>query len=83
MPTDPHHGGKIWLTPAQREQLQQLGAAGHRGVWAGDLVNKPVTRDLVRMGLADNGVHGRGSPSALGTTYINQRGRDALAALST
>jgi hypothetical protein len=75
MPTDPHHGGKIWLTRAQFEQLAQLHAAGLRGVRSGDLIDKPSTRELVRMGLADNGVHGNGSPSALGTVYINLRGR--------
>ena len=67
------------LSKRLKEQLQQLRGAGHRGVWAGDLADKTSTRELVRMGLADNT---GGSPSALSTVYINQAGRDALAAVS-
>lgn len=46
----------------------------------GDLTDKTSARELVRMGLADNGALGGGSPSALSTVYINQAGRDALKA---
>lgn len=62
-----------------QEQLEQLRGAGLRGVESGDLINKPATRELVRMGLADNGVRGGGSPSALSRVYISQAGRKALA----
>jgi hypothetical protein len=66
------------LSHGMKEQLQQLLSAGHRGVWAGDLVDKTSTRELVRFGLADNGPRGEGSPSALSRVYINQKGREAL-----
>lgn len=65
------------LTKAQREQLDQLRAAGFRGVRSGDLINKPITRDLVQMRLADNS---GGSPASLSTVYITKAGRDALKA---
>ncbi len=61
------------------DQLEQLRSAGLRGVWAGDLCDKPSTRELVRLGLADNGVRGGGSPSALSRVYISQKGRETLA----
>lgn len=67
------------MTKALQEQLEQLRGAGFRGVESGDLINKPATRELVRMGLADNGVRGGGSPSALSRVYISQAGRQALA----
>lgn len=71
-----------WPLPSRAvNQLEQLRKAGHRGVFAGDLLDKPTTRELVKQGFADNGAHGKGSPSALGTVFINQRGRDALDAL--
>jgi hypothetical protein len=59
------------------EQLQQLKSAGLRGVWSGDLIDKTSTRELVRLGLADNT---GGSPSSLNRVYISKAGRDALAA---
>ena len=65
------------LTPNLREQLQQLRGAGHRGVWSGDLIDKPSTRELVRLGLVDNT---GGAPSSLSRVYINKAGRDALVA---
>lgn len=58
------------------EQLRQLKSAGHRGVWAGDLLDKASVRELVRTGLADNT---GGSPASLSRVYINQAGRNALA----
>jgi hypothetical protein len=57
------------------EQLKQLKSAGLRGVWAGDLVCKESTRELVRQGLADNT---GGAPSSLSRVYITKTGRDAL-----
>lgn len=66
------------LSKNLREQLEQLRAAGHRGVWAGDLLDKTSTRELVRRGLADNGVRGEGGPSGLSRVYISQRGREAI-----
>ena len=71
------------LTKREINQLSQLRQAGHSGVFAGDLLDKTTTRELVRRGLADNGVHGKDSPSALGQVYISQRGRDALSASTT
>lgn len=71
------------MTAAEIEQLTQLRNAGLRGVWAGDLISKPATRELVRNGYADNGVRGEGSPSALGRVYITEAGRAALSAPST
>ena len=65
------------MTKAQREQLEQLRAAGFRGVRSGDLINKPATRELVRLRLADNS---GGSPSSLSVVYITKAGRDALQA---
>lgn len=67
------------LTKALKEQLQQLRGAGLRGVWSGDLADKTSTRELVRLGLADNT---GGSPSSLSRVYISQAGRDALGANS-
>lgn len=66
------------LDKNHREQLKQLQSAGLRGVWAGDLIDKSSARELVRLGLADNGVKGEGSPSALSRVYIIQSGRAAL-----
>lgn len=66
------------LTASQIEQLKQLRAAGLRGVWAGDLIDKTSVRELVRLGLADNGVRGEGGPSGLSRVYISQSGREAL-----
>lgn len=63
------------LTKREIEQLKQLRNAGHRGVFAGDLLDKPTTRNLVARGLVDNT---GGAPSSLGTIYINQSGRDEL-----
>lgn len=63
------------MTKRESEQLKQLAAAGFRGIGAGDLLDKPTTRDLVRSGLADNS---GGSPSALSRVYITQAGRQAL-----
>lgn len=68
------------LTKGQKNQLDQLHAAGLRGVWAGDLIDKTSTRELVRLGLADNGPRGGADPSGLSRVYINQAGRDALGA---
>lgn len=67
------------LTPCQIEQLKQLRAANLRGVWAGDLIDKTSARELVRLGLADNGPKGGADPSGLTTVYITAAGRDALA----
>lgn len=67
------------LSKNHMEQLKQLRAAGLRGVWAGDLIDKTSTRELVRMGLADNGPNGGVSPSALTRVYITQEGRAILA----
>lgn len=64
------------LSKGQIEQLKQLRGAGHRGVWAGDLIDKTSTRELVLRGLAGNK---GGSPSALSTVYITKAGREALA----
>lgn len=66
------------MTPGQIEQLKQLRAAGLRGVWAGDLIDKTSTRELVRLGLADNGPKGGADPSGLTRVFINQAGRDAI-----
>lgn len=66
------------LTSGEKEQLHQLRAAGLRGVWAGDLIDKTSTRELIRRGLAENGPRGTGSPSALSTVYISKAGRAAL-----
>ena len=61
------------------EVLKQLQGAGLRGVRSGDLIDKTTTRELIRAGLADNGVRGQGSASALSVVYINEAGREALA----
>lgn len=66
------------LSNCQVEQLKQLRAAGLRGVWAGDLIDKTSTRELVRLGLADNGPKGGADPSGLARVYINERGREEL-----
>jgi hypothetical protein len=63
------------LDKSLTEQLQQLKGAGLRGVWAGDLICKTSTRELVRLGLADNT---GGAPSSLNRVYITKTGRDAL-----
>lgn len=63
------------LTQREISQLIQLRKKGHRGVFAGDLLDKTTTRELVARGLVDNT---GGAPSSLGTIYINQAGRDAL-----
>lgn len=68
------------LTKREINQLTQLRKRGHRGVFAGDLLDKTTTRDLISRGLVDNT---GGAPSSLGTIYINQRGRDALDALQS
>ena len=64
------------MKPGMKAQLEQLRVAGFRGVWAGDLIDKSSTRELVRDGLADNT---GGSPSSLDRVYITKAGRDALA----
>lgn len=64
---------------AHLDQLHQLFLAGHRGVEAGDLADKCSTRELVRMGLADNGIRGGNPPSSLDRVYINRDGRVAYA----
>ena len=66
------------MTKRQTDQLRQLSNAGLRGVWAGDLLDKTSTRELVRGGWADNGVRGSGSPNALTTIYITKIGKQAL-----
>ena len=69
------------MNKRQIEQLRQLDKAGLRGVFAGDLLDKPTTRDLVRDGWADNGMKGGGSPSvpsALSRVYITKLGKQAL-----
>jgi hypothetical protein len=66
------------LTPSQIEQLRQLRAAGLRGVWAGDLIDKTSTRELVRLGLADNGPKGGADPSGLTRVYLTKRGQEEL-----
>lgn len=67
------------MTPNQIEVLKQLQAAGLRGVRSGDLIDKTATRDLVRAGLADNGVRGQNPASSLSVVYISAAGREALA----
>ena len=69
------------LNSSQIEQLKQLRSAGLRGVWSGDLLDKTSTRELVRLGLADNGVEGKADPSGLTRVYISRTGRDALASV--
>jgi hypothetical protein len=68
------------LTASQTEQLKQLRAAGLRGVWAGNLIDKTSTRELVRLGLADNGLRGDADASGLTVVFINEAGRTALKA---
>lgn len=67
------------LSKGLTEQLKQLQGAGLRGVWSGDLADKTSTRELIRMGLADNT---GGPPSSLSRIYINQAGRDALTSVN-
>jgi hypothetical protein len=68
------------ITKPQRAQLEQLLLAGFRGVWAGDLIDKESTRELIRRGLVDNGLKRLDAPpSSLHKVYINESGRHALA----
>ena len=66
------------VTRGMIDQLRQLAGRRFAGVWAGDLIDKCSTRELVRMGLAENT---GGSPSALSTVYISAEGRSLLADL--
>lgn len=63
------------LNRAQVNQLRQLSDRRFAGVWAGNLMDKTATRELVRLGLAENT---GGSPSSLSTVYISEKGRKAL-----
>lgn len=63
------------LRKHEKELLQQLLRACPSGVWCGDLISKPVARDLVALGMAHNS---GGSPSSLDNVSITDKGRDAL-----
>lgn len=63
------------LKKALFDQLSQLYRAGLEGVHAGDLADKCSTRELVRMGLADNS---GGPPSSLDRVRINRAGVNAF-----
>jgi len=49
-PTDPHHGGKIWLSSHAWAQMDQFRRAPSGLVWAGDLVSKEGKRELIEAG---------------------------------